>query len=93
MFEMKNEVETTDRKRKNEDFFKELDKDRNAKKCEYAVLVSMLELGNTLYETGIVDVSYRYPKMYVVRPEFFIPIISLLRNAAMNSSNTRRSLQ
>ena len=85
MFEMKNESDTTATKKKNEDFFKELDKDRTDKKCEYAILVSLLEADNELYNTGIVDVSYRYPKMYVVRPQFFIPIITLLRNAAMNS--------
>lgn len=82
MFEMKNESDTTATKKKNEDFLKELDKDRNDKKCEYAVLVSLLEPDNDLYNTGIVDVSHRYPKMYVVRPQFFIPIITLLRNAA-----------
>jgi hypothetical protein len=85
MFEMKNESDTAGSKKKNEDFFKELDKDRSEKNCEYAILVSLLEPENELYNTGIVDVSYRYPKMYVVRPQFFIPIITLLRNAAMNS--------
>lgn len=85
MFEMKNEMDTTATKKKNEDFFKELDKDRNEKKCEYAVLVSLLESDSELYNSGIVDVSYKYPKMYVIRPQFFIPIISLLRNAALNS--------
>ncbi|MDD3594924.1 DUF2130 domain-containing protein [Sulfuricurvum sp.] len=85
MFEMKNESDTAGSKKKNEDFFKELDKDRTEKNCEYAILVSMLEPENELYNTGIVDVSYRYPKMYVVRPQFFIPIITLLRNAAMSS--------
>lgn len=85
MFEMKNESDTTGTKKKNEDFFKELDRDRSEKNCEYAILVSLLEPENELYNTGIVDVSYRYPKMYVVRPQFFIPIITLLRNAAMNS--------
>lgn len=85
MFEMKNESDTGGSKKKNEDFFKELDKDRSEKNCEYAILVSLLEPENELYNTGIVDVSYRYPKMYVVRPQFFIPIITLLRNAAMNS--------
>jgi len=85
MFEMKNEADETATKKKNEDFLKELDKDRNEKGCEYAVLVSTLEAGNELYDNGIVDVSHRYPKMYVVRPQFFIPIITLLRNAAMNS--------
>lgn len=85
MFEMKNESDTSGTKKKNEDFFKELDRDRSEKNCEYAILVSLLEPDNELYNTGIVDVSYRYPKMYVVRPQFFIPIITLLRNAAMNS--------
>ena len=85
MFEMKNEMDTTATKKKNEDFLKELDKDRNDKKCEYAVLVSLLEPENDLYNTGIVDVSHRYPKMYVVRPQFFIPIITLLRNSAQSS--------
>ena len=85
MFEMKNEGDETATKKKNEDFFKELDKDRNEKKCEYAVLVTMLEADSEYYNTGIVDVSYKYPKMYVVRPQLFIPIITLLRNAAMNS--------
>ena len=85
MFEMKNEMDTTATKHKNEDFFRELDKDRTEKKCEYAVLVSLLESDNELYNNGIVDVSYRYPKMFVIRPQFFIPMISLLRNAALNS--------
>lgn len=85
MFEMKNESDTSGSKKKNEDFLKELDKDRTEKNCEYAILVSLIEPDNELYNTGIVDVSYRYPKMYVVRPQFFIPIITLLRNAAMNS--------
>jgi hypothetical protein len=85
MFEMKNEDDETATKKKNENFLKELDKDRNEKKCEYAVLVSLLEADNELYNTGIVDVSYAYNKMYVIRPQFFIPIITLLRNAAMNS--------
>jgi len=85
MFEMKNEMDETATKKKNEDFFDKLDKDRNKKNCEYAILVSMLEADNELYNTGIVDVSYRYPKMYVVRPQFFITIITLLRDAAMNS--------
>ena len=93
MFEMKNENETTATKHKNEHFFKELDKDRNEKGCEYAVLVSMLEMDNELYNNGIVDVSYKYPKMYVVRPQFFIPIISLLRNAALNSLKYQQELQ
>lgn len=85
MFEMKNEADETATKKKNEHFFKMLDKDRSDKKCEFAILVSMLESNNELYNTGIVDVSYEYPKMYVIRPQFFIPIITLLRNAAMNS--------
>lgn len=85
MFEMKNESETTASKHKNEDFFKELDKDRKEKNCEYAVLVSMLEADNELYNNGIVDVSHKYPKMYVIRPQFFIPMITILRNAALNS--------
>jgi hypothetical protein len=85
MFEIKNESDQTVSKKKNEDFFKELDKDRNEKGCEYAVMVSLLELDSELYNTGIVDVSYRYPKMYVVRPQFFIPIITVLRNASMKS--------
>ncbi|MBQ6486199.1 DUF2130 domain-containing protein [Candidatus Saccharibacteria bacterium] len=92
MFEMKNEMDTTATKHKNEDFFKELDKDRNEKKCEYAVLVSLLEANHELYNTGIVDVSYRYPKMYVVRPQFFITIITLLRNAALKSLEMKREL-
>lgn len=85
MFEMKNEADTTATKKRNEDFFKELDRDRNEKNCEYAVLVSMLESESELYNTGIVDVSHRYPKMYVIRPQFFLPLITLLRNAAMNA--------
>ena len=93
MFEMKNEADTTATKHKNEDFFKELDKDRNEKKCEYAVLVSMLEADNEFYNNGIVDVSYRYPKMYVIRPQFFIPIISLLRNANLRSIETKNELE
>ncbi|MBO4326088.1 MAG: DUF2130 domain-containing protein [Clostridia bacterium] len=93
MFEMKNEMDATATKHRNEDFFKELDKDRNEKKCEYAVLVSLLESDNELYNNGIVDVSYRFPKMFVVRPQFFIPIISLLRNAALNSLDYRRKLE
>lgn len=92
MFEMKNEADTTASKHKNEDFFKELDKDRNEKKCEYAVLVSMLESDNELYNNGIVDVSYKYPKMYVIRPQFFIPLITLLRNAALNSLEYKKQL-
>lgn len=93
MFEMKNEMDTTATKHKNEDFFKELDKDRNEKNCEYAVLVSMLEADNELYNQGIVDVSYRYNKMYVIRPQFFIPMITLLRNAALNSLEYKKELQ
>ena len=92
MFEMKNESDTTVTKKKNEDFLKELDKDRLEKKCEYAVLVSLLELENELYNNGIVDVSHRFPKMYVVRPQFFIPIITLLRNAAMNTLEYKNEL-
>lgn len=92
MFEMKNENETTATKHKNEDFFKELDKDRKEKSCEYAVLVSMLESDSELYNAGIVDVSYRYEKMYVVRPQCFIPIITLLRNAAMNALSYKQEL-
>ncbi len=92
MFEMKNEQDSTSTKKKNEDFFKKLDKDRNTKNCEYAVLVSMLEPESELYNTGIVDVSYQYTKMYVIRPQFFIPIITLLRNAAMNSMEYKREL-
>ncbi len=92
MFEMKNEMDTTATKHKNEDFFKELDKDRREKGCEYAVLVSLLESENELYNEGIVDVSYRYEKMYVIRPQFFIPIITLLRNAAQSSLDYRRQL-
>ena len=92
MFEMKNEMDETATKHKNEDFFKELDKDRNEKGCEYAVLVSMLESDNELYNNGIVDVSYRYPKMFVIRPQFFIPLISLLRNAALNSLEYQKKL-
>ena len=92
MFEMKNESDSTDKKKKNEDFFKKLDKDRTEKGCEYAVLVSMLESESDLYNTGIVDVSYKYPKMYVVRPQFFLTIITLLRNAAMNSLQYKTEL-
>ena len=92
MFEMKNEMDETATKHKNEDFFKELDKDRNEKNCEYAVLVSMLEANNELYNQGIVDVSYKYPKMYVIRPQFFIPMITLLRNAALNSLSYKQEL-
>ena len=93
MFEMKNEMDTTATKHKNEDFFKELDKDRREKGCEYAILVSLLEADNEFYNNGIVDVSYRYEKMYVIRPQFFIPMITLLRNAAMNSLGYQRELQ
>ena len=92
MFEMKNESDETATKRKNEDFFKELDKDRNEKGCEYAILVSLLEPDSELYNSGIVDVSHRFPKMYVVRPQFFIPIITLLRNAAMSSLEYKSEL-
>ena len=92
MFEMKNESDETAAKKKNEDFLKELDKDRTEKGCEYAVLVSLLELDSELYNSGIVDVSHRYPKMYVVRPQFFIPIITLLRNAAQNSLKYKTEL-
>jgi hypothetical protein len=92
MFEMKNENDTTATKKKNEDFLKELDKDRNEKGCEYAVLVSLLEPDSELYNTGIVDVSYKYPRMYVVRPQFFIPIITLLRNAAQNTLGYKKEL-
>ena len=92
MFEMKNEADTTSTKHKNEDFFDKLDKDRNRKKCEYAVLVSLLENDSELYNEGIVDVSYRYPKMYVIRPQFFIPIITLLRNAALNATEYKKQL-
>ena len=92
MFEMKNENETTATKHKNEDFLKELDKDRNEKRCEYAVLVSMLEADNELYNTGIVDVSYKYPKMYVIRPQFFIQMITLLRDAARRSIQYQKEL-
>jgi hypothetical protein len=92
MFEMKNESDATATKKKNEEFLKELDKDRTEKGCEYAVLVSLLEPDSELYNTGIVDVSHRYPKMYVVRPQFFIPIITLLRNAAMNSLQYKSQL-
>jgi hypothetical protein len=92
MFEMKNEGDTTATKKKNEDFFRELDKDRNEKGCEYALLVSLLEPDSELYNTGIVDVSYKYPKMYVIRPQFFIPIITLLRNAAQNTIGYKKEL-
>ena len=93
MFEMKNENDTTATKHKNEDFLKELDKDRNEKNCEYAVLVSMLEPDSELYNGGIVDVSYKYSKMYVVRPQFFIPIITLIRNGALNALSYKKELE
>lgn len=93
MFEMKNEGDETATKKKNEDFLKELDKDRREKNCEYAVLVSMLEKESELYNSGIVDKSHRYPKMYVIRPQFFIPIITILRNAAMNSMQYKAELE
>lgn len=92
MFEMKNESDTTATKKKNEDFLKELDKDRNEKGCEYAILVSLLEPESELYNSGIVDMFHRYPKMYVIRPQFFIPMITLLRNAAMNSLQYKQEL-
>jgi hypothetical protein len=92
MFEMKNEADETTTKKRNEDFLKELDKDREEKKCEYAVLVSLLEADSEYYNSGIVDVSHKYPKMYVIRPQFFIPIITLLRNAALNSMQYKAQL-
>ncbi len=92
MFEMKNEIDTTATKKRNEDFFRELDRDRCEKGCEYAVLVSLLEAESELYNQGIVDVSHRYPKMYVVRPQFFIPLITLLRNAALGTADYKRQL-
>lgn len=92
MFEMKNEMDMTATKKKNEDFFKELDKNRKEKSCEYAVLVSLLESDSELYNSGIVDISYKYPKMYVIRPQFFISMITVLRNAAMNSIQHRQQL-
>jgi hypothetical protein len=92
MFEMKNEGDETASKKRNEDFFRELDKDRNEKKCEYAVLVSLLEIESEYYNTGIVDVSHKHTKMYVIRPQFFIPIITLLRNAALNSMKYKSEL-
>lgn len=92
MFEMKNESDETATKKKNEDFLKELDKDRTEKKCEYAILVTLLEADNELYNTGIVDVSHKYEKMYIIRPQFFIPIITILRNAAMNSMKAKAEL-
>ena len=93
MFEMKNEADETSTKHKNEDFFKELDKDRKEKKCEYAVLVSLLEIDNEYYNSGIIDVSHKYDKMYVIRPQFFIPLITLIRNLAMNSLKYKKELQ
>ena len=93
MFEMKNEQDTTSTKHKNEDFFKELDKDRCEKNCEYAVLVSLLEIDNEFYNNGIVDVSYKYDKMYVIRPQFFIPLITLIRSLAMNSLKYKKELE
>lgn len=93
MFEMKNEADTTSSKHRNEDFFKKLDKDRTDKNCEYAVLVSLLEIDNELYNNGIVDVSYKYNKMYVIRPQFFIPLITLIRNAALNILDYKRQLK
>lgn len=93
MFEMKNQNDTTSSKHKNEDFFKELDKDRKEKNCEYAVLVSLLETDSDLYNSGIVDVSYKYPKMYVIRPQFFIPIITLIRNLSLNSLKYKKELE
>ena len=92
MFEMKNEDDRTATKGKNEDFLKQLDKNRNEKGCEYAVLVSLLEPDSEFYNTGIVDIFYRYPKMYVVRPQFFIPIVTLLRNAALKSLQYKSEL-
>ena len=92
MFEMKNEADMTATKHKNEDFFKELDKDRKEKRCEYAVLVSLLEIDNDYYNMGIVDVSYRYPKMYVIRPQFFIPLITLIRGAALNALEYKKEM-
>lgn len=93
MFEMKNEADQTATKHKNEDFFKELDKDRKEKQCEYAVLVTLLEMDNEYYNNGIVDVSYKYEKMYVIRPQFFIPLITLIRNLALNSLKYKKELQ
>ena len=93
MFEMKNEADDTEKKHRNEDFFKKLDKDRTEKGCEYAVLVTMLEADNELYNSGIVDVSHRYPKMYVIRPQFFIPVISFLRNAAQKAAKYKQELE
>jgi hypothetical protein len=93
MFEMKNEADETSTKHKNEDFFKELDKDRKEKNCEYAVLVSLLEIDNEYYNSGIVDVSHKYEKMYVIRPQFFIPLITLIRGLAINSLGYKKELQ
>ena len=93
MFEMKNEADKTSTKHKNEHFFKELDKDRQEKKCEYAVLVSLLEIDNEYYNSGIVDVSYKYDKMYVIRPQFFIPLITLIRGFAINSLEYKKELE
>ena len=93
MFEMKNEMDATTTKHKNEDFLKELDKDRKEKGCEYAVLVSLLEADSEFYNAGIVDMSYRYPKMYVIRPQLFIPMITILRNAALNAFDARCELR
>ena len=93
MFEMKNEADETSTKHKNEDFFKELDKDRKEKNCEYAVLVSLLEIDNDLYNVGIVDVSHKYNKMYVIRPQFFIPLITLLRGASLNTLEYKKELE
>ena len=93
MFEMKNEADETATKHKNEDFFKELDKDRKEKNCEYAVLVSLLEIDNEYYNSGIVDVSYKYEKMYVIRPQFFIPLITLIRGLAVNSLKYKKELE
>ena len=90
---MKNEADMTASKHKNEDFFKELDKDRQEKNCEYAVLVSLLEIDNDYYNTGIVDVSYRYPKMYVIRPQFFIPLITLIRSMGLNTLAYKKELE
>jgi hypothetical protein len=92
MFEMKNESDDTDKKQKNESFFKKLDEDRTRKKCEYAILVTLLEADNELYNSGIIDISYKYPKMYVIRPQFFLPMITLLRNAALNSIKYKSEL-
>lgn len=92
MFEMKNEADNTLKKHKNEDFFKELDKDRKEKNCEYAVLVSLLEIENEYYNVGIVDVSYKYSKMYVIRPQFFIPLVTLIRGLALNSLKYKKEL-